>query len=462
MLNVALNTLVFLLSYIAGVLATKGIRNLLLLRLHKNGTAPIFCESESRLQRFIDFMSSFRYCQSPTKFLIILLSSVLFLLFEISAESGVDSSNFCRPNRLRTKGLCARPYDGDGSAAKIIASALYAQRLKWNEKDIVRTPIPEGFRNEFDGREAFDPATANRSLRIVVANCSVEGPDVLPPRSARITFQNTRDMWHLRMTAVQIIKTSEILKGSGDVTSNPTYYDAFLVAKSKGGLGSPVSAYYFEYPSSRHVKEVHNAIYSSGDDFMPLTVNNKAILLRYTLHCGKNALSGMNFGRAVQIYRSTQVESSIHLHPTTKMLIGKRNISIPKPISAVDVVKATIAMKATDRSQCIGETHVYTTCGVYDVIFLLPVIVTLLILLVIVLISTIMIHSRGANIPIPTTAIAWSKYAWREICKDSAKLKRTGDDDNSDEDIGADIGTAPIAEYYIKPGTRVLTLRRRD
>eukprot|EP00171_Calliarthron_tuberculosum_P012637 IDg12637t1 len=353
-------------------------------------------------------------------------SSILCQAF----ESGVDSSNFCRPNRLRTKGLCARKYDGDGSAAKIIASALYTQRLKWNARDIVRTPISEGFRNEFDGREAFDPSTVNRSLPIVVSGCSIEGPKVLPPHTVRITFKNIRDMWHLRMVSLEIDATSEILRGSGDVTSNPSYYNAFLVAKSAGGNGGAVSARYYEYPNSQHVKEIHNAVYNTGDDFARLPVNNKASLLCYTLRCSKNVLSAIDFERAIQIYRSTQVESSIHLHPTTTILIGKHNVTIPKPINAVDVVKATIAMKATDRSQCIGETHVYTACGMYDIIFLLPVIVTLLILLIIVLISTIMIHSRGANIPIPTTAIAWSKYAWREICKDESTKKDAGEDEN--------------------------------
>jgi len=456
-LNVMLNIFVFIIAYLVGLLATRGIKNLLLLRLNKNGTAPIFCESESRFQRFIDFVRGFRYFQSPTKFLIILLSSVLFLLFEISAESGVDSSDFCKPARRVTMGLCAAPYDGDNSAAKIIASALYTQRLKWKTEDLIKSPIPQGFRTDYDGREAFKERPNNKSLPIVVFKCAIEDVGIIKPNDANITFQNRRDLWHLRMVAVDIKSSGKKFVGIGDVTLNPEYYNAFLIANTTGGNGGPIYSEYLEYPDSQHLHEIRNTIHNSKEEYSISEVQNKNYIFHKRLSCVKNALLPAQFERAVQTYRSTKVESSIHLHPQVQVMINNSvNITVPKPIEAVELMKATISIKSSDRSSCEGETFVYQECGVYDIMYLVPVIVTLLLLSIVVLTTDLLIHVREARLPVPTTAIAWSKYAWEQIGANAMETYSNSKESNGEST------DSPLVEYYINPNTHSLTLRRRE
>lgn len=454
LLNVLLNTLVFFIAYAVGLLATRGIRNLLLMRIQKNGAAPVFCETESRFQRFFELFRNSRFFRSPTSFLIVLLSSVLFLFFEISAENGVDSSNFCRPKSIRTQGICARPYDGDDSVPKIIASFLYTQRLKWNNVDLVKTPIVQGLRKSYNGREAFDSTAYNKSLPVVVSNCSVKQISVIPAFAANITFQNQHDLWHLRMVAVKV-KGATYVGGTGDVTANPEYYSAFLLSNTTGGSGKAISSDYFEYPNDKHIRLVHDAVQASRVEYKPVDVPNKDIVLHYDVRCGTNSLTAKQFENAVQMYHSTQVESSIHMHKRISKVIDGRNLTIPKPLEAKDLVKATIAMKAMDRSECEGETLEYTVCGVYDVLFFMPVIATLVILVVVVAITEIMLKKNNVNVEVPTTAMGWSKYAWDEICRQEA-MQVTGE---GEEPPKMDCS---LAEYYIIPETNFLTLRRRE
>ncbi len=453
LLNVILNTLVFIIAYTVGLLATRGIRNLLLMRIQKNGVAPVFCETESRFQRFFQLFRSPRFLRSPTSFLIVLLSSVLFLFFEISAESGVDSSNFCRPKNIRSLGLCARPYDGDDSIPKIIASCLYTQRLKWNDVDLVQTPVVQGLRKSYNGRESFSIDRYNKSLPLVVANCSVKQVNVVPAFAAIITFKNLHDLWHLRMVAVKM-NGANYVGGTGDVTANPEYFSAFLLSNATGGNGGAVVMDYFEYPNERHIRLIHDAVQSSSVQYKPVEVPNQDVLLHYKVRCGINSLSAKQFESAVQMYHSTQVESSIHMHPRVSIMINGRNLTIPAPLDAKDLVRATIAMKAMDRTECLGETLEYTVCGVYDMVFFMPVIGTLLILIIVVAITEVLLRRHNTNVEVPTTAMGWSKYAWDEICRQEANFTMEGQ--------GSEQLDCSVAEYYIIPESKFLTLRRRE
>ena len=101
------------------------------------------------------------------------LSSVVFLLFEGNAESGVDSSTRSIPFRMHTRGICTSPYNGNGSTAKKVASPLYTEQIAWDAAALVATPIVQGFRKDFDGDEAFMKVAVNKSLPVIVSDCSV-------------------------------------------------------------------------------------------------------------------------------------------------------------------------------------------------------------------------------------------------------------------------------------------------
>lgn len=472
-LNVLLNTVVFLLSWIAGLLAARSVRNLLLLHLQKHGTAPILCDSESKLQRLTEFASSLRYVQSPTKVLIIVLSSVLFLIFEVGAESGVDSSNRCAPRRVRTMGICATAYNGDGSTAKNIASALYAQQVPWSASALLRTPIVQGMRKSFDGSEAFVPRAVNRSLPVIVNNCSSHSFSILPARAANIVLRDTRLIWNMRLTGVELRKKggrARVVRGSGDFTSNPRYYDAFMVATPLGGHGGGIEAHFFDYADSKQLFDSMHAMYTSGNIYAPMRVRTNAKLLRYTLSCEKIALSPRDFELAVQVYRSTQLESNVLVHPRVPVAVGNESVIVPRPLSGADIIKAVIALKATDRDECEGETHVFTTCGTYDVLCMLPVLCTLLVLAIILGTTSLLVVVQKAAMPIPTTAVSWSNYAWLEISRqqrEQLSASVEGGEAASAEGVAIsmrDTGVSPNAEFYVEPrenGTHRLTLRRR-
>lgn len=476
-LNVALNTLVFLLSYLAGLIAAWGIRNLLLLRLKKHGTAPILVDSGTIQQRAKQLLTRIRYRQSPTKMLIVFLSSVVFLLFEVSAESGVDSSDRCAPYRTHTRGICATTYNGDGSTAKNIASALYTQQIAWKSKDLVATPIVQGFRKDFDGNEAFIKDAINTSLPIIVSECSVHSFTILPPNTTELVFHDTRLMWNMRITSVKPVGASKPLQGSGDLTGNQQYFDAFFIARPIGGYGGRIDAKFFDYTNSKHIYQSMNKVYSSGKYFEPATVINRGRILQYTVTCNKTSLSPTDFEVALQVYRSSQLESKMVVHPAENVTVKNKHkiewIKAPRPLNASDVVKAVIALKAIDRKDCMGETFLYKKCGTYNLATFMPVLGTILILLIIALVTGFLVWKRKAYLPIPTTAVAWSKFAWLAFASAEREKHRNArsvgdaEDVSIDEDIAAGMksgGNVIDAEFCLvddEYGQQALTIRRR-
>lgn len=130
-LNVLLDILVFVLPDLVYKLATFFMNNLFLLRLQKNGRAPIRVEHGSLTTRIKQKPVRLRHFRSSTKLAIIFLSTVLFILFEIAAESGVGVSDRCRP--------------GDSPGIKNIESVLATQSTKWDCDSLIKTLQREGF-----------------------------------------------------------------------------------------------------------------------------------------------------------------------------------------------------------------------------------------------------------------------------------------------------------------------------
>lgn len=439
-LNVCLNILVFVLVYVAGVLATLAIRNLLILRLKREGWAPVTYLSESRLNRVIGFVAELRHCESPTKFLIILLSSLLLFIFEISTESGVDSSDVCRPRLHATRiGLCATTFKGDKIQAKKIATALYTQQAGWDDAIVGRATVRQGFRKNFDGREAFDVKPRNGSLPVVVGGCDITNVQLIKRLRARLTFQGTGSVWALRISSVFLEDDGARLVGEGDVCSNSRYYSAFIVANATGGSGGRVEATFVDYADSRHIQSTLLAVYKTGNSLSSMVARNRKPMIRYTLACERNALSAADFMIAVQIYRSAQTQSSVREHPIEQMTVGKQKLSAPKSLTAADLVRATIALKATDVQSCAGETFLYTTCGEYKVVMIFPVLYVVGVMGGILLFTRWLVRREKAELPIPTTAKGWCKYAWGELTRE-ARAGREG------------VGGEPPgeAEFFIK------------
>lgn len=475
-LNVILNTIVFFLSYFAGLVAAWGIRNLLLLRLQKHGSAPILIDSGTIAERTRQFLTRILYWQCPTRMLIIFLSSVVFLLFEVSAESGVDSSNRCAPFRARTNGICGSVYNGDGSTAKNIASALYTQQVKWDADSLVRTPIVQGFRQDFDGNEAFVPDKVNTSLPIIVSGCSVHSFQLLPPNSTEIVLLDRMKMWNMEVVSVKPPGESFALRGHGDLTGNQKYYDAFLiVANASGGMGKEINADMYDYTDSKHIFESMARIYSSGLFYRPATIRNRGNILKHTITCKNTSLSYMDFQRAIQVYRSTQLESKMRIHPAENISVPARGggdswIEGPSPLKASDIVKSVIALKAVDKQACEGETFQYTTCGTYDLETFMPLLGTLVVLLVIGCVTEALVRRRDAYLPIPTTAVAWSKFAYLEMCRrmDNYSIDREENDDGAEEIVNglwSGKGDLKHAEFYLEDrgeGVQELSIRKKQ
>lgn len=423
------------------------------------------------MERTRQFLTRILYRQCPTRMLIIFLSSIVFLLFEVSAESGVDSSNRCTPYRDITTGICGSVYNGDGSTAKNIASALYTQQVKWDSDSLVRTPIVQGFRQDFDGNEAFVPEKVNKSLPIIVSNCSVHSFQLLAANSTELVLLDRRKMWNMEVISIKPSGEKFALQGDGDLTGNQKYYDAFLiVANASGGMGKEINADMYDYTDSKHIFESMSRIYSSGKFMTPTKIRNRGRLLNYKITCSNTSLSYIDFQRAIQVYRSTQLESKMKIHKAENISVGTDWVEGPSPLQPSDIVKSVIALKAVDKQACVGETFMYTTCGTYDLETFMPLLGTLIVLLVIGAVTELLVRRRDAYLPIPTTAVSWSKFAYLEMCRrmDNYSVDREETDDGAEEIVNKlwnGQGDLKDAEFYLEThseGLQTLGIRKKQ
>lgn len=267
-----------------------------------------------------------------------------------------------------------------------------------------------------------------------------------------------RDLWGLRLSQVKDIKTGSTMLGTGDSAANPQYRSSFVLANVTGGDGNSIDATYFEYSNSPHLKIVEHAIKSPNLRGSQLEVPNLQPILRYRIGCSRCALSPSEFAKAVQVYRSTQLESSIHLHSIIYKVVDGQNITVPEPLTTPSIVRAIIAYRSNDAKLCKGETLVYRQCGVYNTLYFMPVITTLLCMVVVLFATKFLVSYRSARIEVPTTAAEWSNYSWIEVSRNDDP---EGYDPSGGTVIPKDIDTDQVSifQYCIEDDTGDLSLK---
>lgn len=185
-LNVVLNVGVVCLAWLAHEFGISTARRLIAVRLQKTARAPMILEVD---HKFLEISQGFKRAvreRSIAPILIFALTSSLIVM-EIFSEYGVDSSNFCRPQRLGTKiGICAETRALLGTVTKNVALISKAQGADWrfpNSGAVVR----QGFRKRFNGRESFhSEQSANKSNPVVIGDCTVSPVEIIPAGEATV------------------------------------------------------------------------------------------------------------------------------------------------------------------------------------------------------------------------------------------------------------------------------------
>lgn len=430
-LNAVLNILVFVLADFVTKLGSHSIHDLLLLDLQRHGRVPILVESGGIRERFKRKLIRLRHFRSPTKLAIIFLSTVLFILFEIAAESGVDISYRCRPYPVFSKdGICAGACSGDKSGVKNIESAVATQKTKWDCDSLVKTPLRQGFRKNFTGDEAFRPERKHISdLQPIIANgCSVHSFKLIPTNSTKMWFRKHTNIFTLQWTEMELPGSVKPM-GMGDFVGNNKASNAFFVRRPIRHGDGRIAAEFFDYADQPSLMQ--GVLYDFILKRKPVSeILNSAPILSYTISCAYSDISPEDFQRALFVYRTIQIETRQTYHPVEDVIVGNSSTKAARPFTPCDVMKAVIAMKSVCRESCEGKTAVYSTCGTYDLQKFVPLLGSVLTLIAIAIVAAGEVQRRKAFVSIPNSEQQWSCL----VAKNFKRQERQEGGADSDDD----------------------------
>lgn len=292
--------------------------------------------------------------------------------------------------------------------AELSASAFLLQDIKFLDGNLTSTH--SGF-----------PRKVNKSICIKclegkknssLSGCSIVDGKTYQPGSLLIHVETTQNAFGTITNAFQPSGSKKPYNGLGDVTRNGNICSAFLFYPET--VENQLQLTYFEYAHQKHCLSLvqtarDRANCTNGDSNCTATnemqspvviEKTKALVRTYVIRCAKSDLSINNFNRALQVYRTMQLENTISLagYNRTEMQFQK--------ITLDDVYRAALSMKIIDDEHEVGPYQVYTECGDFDWTYLIPFMLSLAMISALGLYS-IIISWREGHIEIPYNSDSW-------------------------------------------------------
>ncbi len=411
MTSVVMKIVVLIVVAIAAEAAVGCVKLILSLRLKEKNNAPFTFENDGSI---LNLISTIRRLGS-TSFIglfTFLMISVLIFPAEMAFDFGVDVSYKCKPEKLESTGICAMEIDIFNSFSKELATALAVEELTLDKQLLTENSILQGTRKTMNGHEYFGRGVKrDPSLPVAIANCSVGAMHLFPADTTKLTFGKSQFTMGegIDLKLISVNGGQQVFSGKGGVFYNYEYYSAFLAVGHENAANGSSSATLLEYPTSAHLSRITQTIGKNNS----YTVRAEEPVLWYKVQCDKATMSGKQFLRGISSYRFAQLARSVkrkafHLENVT---VEGRVLRTPLPLEPGDVVKAVIASKIAEPVSCVGETFLFTECGLIDLRFgfLLICVTTILIFSHSVLL--LRQKMKGATINTPISAGAWAKLA---------------------------------------------------
>ena len=348
------------------------VRNFAAARLRATHTVPIIHDSDTWVLNMP--FSLFKYRRYPAIFFTIFLS--LFLLIsEVITEIGVAVSQTCGP--VLQNGTVILPGDVTGQASVVGkgAAAFLLQNLTFMDGAI--TSIPSGLPKSIKGDECISCMNKHSDkYPAIVRNCSVNVKRTYRPKELQIGVKrDSTSVFGIIAVGFREVFGSTLYTGLGDVSVQGKFAGAFVVDASEVING----ASYLEYSNQEHIKSLFLQAQSQKDiSIWDFTQSDVELL---TIRCGINAISAKNFEDALQTYRTIALEN--HIFP---LPFDRSTARFPR-LTSQDVYKAVLAVKLSDVQQKEDAYFTYVTCGVYKVMYILPMMFSLLILILLAILS---------------------------------------------------------------------------
>lgn len=295
------------------------------------------------------------------------MCAICLLASELVTEFGLIPSQKCKPQT--TNGFVTP--DGPIITSPditigIIASAAHLQSIQFLDGDL--TDLRVGFPHNVSSKVCLPCLTGTPALM----DCTLRDGKSYPAGVLDIGVRKTPSV--LSTVAVGFRGTDESERqflGKGDLAHVGEKCVSFLF-HAEGGSGSPVTVTYFEYVHQVHCKELMHKAGESPEE--SLWEPTRAATQTQKIQCGTSQLSASFLEQALTVFRTTQVENTVK--PMAFDEIESRFARIRED----DIYRAALALSLADAEKSVGNYSVYTACAKYNVVYLLPLIVSSLVL----------------------------------------------------------------------------------
>lgn len=355
-----------------------------------------------------------------------LTCAVFFVASELVSELGVESSETCSPKRITGPVISLGDTSENITDAELSASAFFLQNLHFLDGDL--TFVPAGFPRRITEAVCFS-CLKSEKYKPILSNCTVRPGTEYPAGTLTIGIVPSRGTFAVGDVIIGFNETNRAVTardpqsfmGTGDLTRNAHHCAAFAVHGKHEKNG--VHLTYFEYANQSHCNSLletsrrKGIIRKPGDmsAFWTVTEGNARSQM---IHCSTNQMGMLSFREAVRMYRAMQMENT--LYP----IVYHEDKQIFKPLAPDDVYRAVLSMKLIDDGTEVGQFYEYSSCGYYNVRFIVPLFITILMLCLLAFIST-MLANRGEKIDVPYNSSSWFKELARIRQEESGGISPT-------------------------------------
>lgn len=335
--------------------------------------------------------------------MLTILCTVFLIASEIVTELGVAVSPQCNP--VKMTGLVIEKGDISGRITVVEkgASAFFVQNLTFYEGPLTR--VPAGLPRRLMGNECIscmdsDPET----YPDIISNCTVVVTRRYEPGEIEIGVTSMGSPFGNITHGFREVNGGSNFIGQGDVTNNGEFFSAFVVDATK-----LKEITYIEYSNQRHLSQLVERAREHAENNLkgPVWESIRSPVEKMSINCGVNLLSTKNFEAALQIYRTIQLENPVN--PAGFNETAERFASLNEQ----DVYRAALSIKVIDDHHGVGEYFAYTTCGVYNWMFFLPMGVCVFFILLLGIVSLIC-TSEDVLKRIPYNSRTWFRHAQME------------------------------------------------
>lgn len=339
-----------------------------------------------------------------------MVCTILFLAADIISEFGVSSSSTCSPQRLfgqvTTSNDSSNAELDDADAINLKRATIFAQMqtIPFIEGEL--TLVPSGFPADVNANVCTKCLeTADRP--VILGDCTVrDGRKYAPGELTVVVEKSSTLLKTVSLGFRESSTTGTPYMGTGDVVKQQTC-TIFSFHIPDVNNTSNATLTYFEYANDTHCEQILDAskrkdIGSDDEDSDGdgrLAFRTEGVTYTQEIRCAKNLLRGATFRNSVSLFRSLQLEFSLH-RPNYN-----NNTERFRKIVVNDVYRSGIAAMLTNGDFDDNEYFEYTDCGQYHWVFIIPFLTLLTFLSFIAMICAMFVKgpipvSMGKQLPV--------------------------------------------------------------